>query len=100
MRTLPASVQWRAGYQLKQVQLGLEPQDWKPMATIGPGVKEIRLREDSGAYRVIYIAKFEEAVYVLHCFEKHSQRTSSRDIDVATSRYRELIRERASRGSL
>lgn len=67
------------------------------MASIGSGVNEIRLREEGGAYRVIYVAKFEDAVYVLHCFEKKSQKTSRRDIEVAATRYRELVHERAAR---
>jgi phage-related protein len=64
------------------------------MPTVGAGVREIRLRDDTGAYRVMYVAKFEDAVYVLHCFQKKTQATPKRDIDVAEKRYRELARER------
>lgn len=67
------------------------------MKSIGPGVNEIRLRDETGAYRVIYLAKFAEAVYVLHCFEKKSQKTSRANLAVATARYKTLLRERANR---
>ena len=63
------------------------------MTTIGQGVREIRVRDKAGAFRVIYVAQFAEAVFVLHCFEKKSQRTSRQDIDLATHRYRELVKE-------
>ncbi len=63
------------------------------MKTVGPGVREIRIREKDGAFRVIYVAKFEEAVYVLHCFQKKSQKTNSDDIALASRRYKDLIRE-------
>ena len=69
-----------AGYQLDKVQRGLQPDDFKPMPTIGKGVEEIRTRDDSGIYRVIYTARFADAVLVLHAFEKNTQRTSPRDI--------------------
>ncbi len=63
------------------------------MNTIGPGVREIRIQDAEGAFRVIYIAKFEEAIYVLHCFQKKTQKTSKADLDLAKRRYRELINE-------
>jgi len=90
---LPRSVQNKAGYQLYLVQRGDEPNDWKPMSTIGAGVKEIRLCEESGAYRVIYVAKFEHAIYVLHAFQKKTQKTDKRDLDLAAKRYRDLLQE-------
>jgi phage-related protein len=89
----PAAARREAGYQLFQVQEGLDPDDWKPMNSIGQGVREIRIREVDGAFRVVYVAKFADAVYVLHCFQKKSQKTSSEDIALATRRYRDLIRE-------
>ncbi len=89
----PSAARREAGYQLYQVQEGLEPDDWKPIKGIGPGVKEIRVREKDGTFRVIYVAKFEDAIYVLHCFQKKSQKTSSEDIAVASRRYRDLLRE-------
>ena len=72
---------------------GLEPDDWKPMSSVGPGVREIRVRDESGSYRIIYIAKLPDAVYVLHCFIKKTQATRKRDIELAEKRYRELMKE-------
>lgn len=63
------------------------------MSTIGSGVREIRIRDDSGAFRVLYVAKLAEAVYVLHCFQKKTQATGRRDLDLAARRYRELMKE-------
>lgn len=82
------------GFQLDKVQQGFEPSDWKPMVSIGQGVREIRIRDESGAFRAIYVARFEEAVYVLHCFQKKTEKTSRTDIDLAAKRYRELLKER------
>lgn len=82
-----------AGHQLSIVQSGKDPVDWKPMESVGAGVKEIRIRMEKG-YRVLYVAKFAEAVYVLHAFEKKSQRTLKTDIDLANQRYRLLLQER------
>jgi phage-related protein len=79
-----------AGHQLDQVQHGREPDDWKPMNTVGQGVRKIRIRDTSGAFRIVYLAKLADAVYVLHCFQKKTQRTSKADLDLATKRYREL----------
>lgn len=89
----PADARHEAGYQLDRVQQGEEPKDWKPMSTIGVGVCEIRLREAGGAFRVIYVAKFEKTVYVLHCFQKKTQKMEQRDIDLATRRYRHLLKD-------
>lgn len=91
MKELPDDAKETAGHQLFKVQQGKEPDDWKPMPTVGPGVNEIRVREESGAYRVIYLAKFEEAVYVLHVFEKRSQKTPKSDIQLPKSRYADLL---------
>jgi phage-related protein len=93
LRTFPTSARREAGHQIDQVQQGLEPDDWKPMPTIGPGVREIRLRDVSGAFRVIYVAKFADAIYVLHCFQKKSQKTGKPDLDVAENRYRDSLKE-------
>jgi phage-related protein len=90
LRSFPTEARREAGYQLDRVQHGLEPDDWKPMPTIGPGVREIRVREARGAFRVIYVAKFADAVYVLHCFQKKTQKTSTADIDLAKQRLKEL----------
>jgi len=83
-----------AGFQLDKVQRGLEPDDWKPMAAVGSGVKELRIREEAGTFRVIYLAKLAEAVYVLHCFQKKTEQTSEKDIQLARKRYKDLMKER------
>jgi phage-related protein len=93
LRAFPISARREAGFQLDQVQHGQEPDDWKPMPTLGPGVREIRIRDASGAFRIIYVAKFADAVYVLHCFQKKTQKTSKPDVDLAERRYRELLKE-------
>jgi phage-related protein len=93
LRAFPASARREAGHQLDRVQQGLEPEDWKPMPTIGPGAYEIRIRDAAGIFRVIYVAKFSDAVYVLHCFRKTSQKTEKPDLALAKSRYRDLARE-------
>ncbi len=72
--------------ELRKVQLGLEPSDWKPMKSIGPGVRELRIRAAAGAFRVLYVANFAEAVYVLHAFQKKTQTTPKHDLDLATLR--------------
>jgi phage-related protein len=74
------------------VELGRDPFDWKPLVIIGSGVREIRIREPQGAFRVIYVAKFETAIYVLHCFQKKTQATSQKDIDLASQRYKDLVK--------
>ena len=83
-----------AGFQLGKVQVGLDPDDWKPFDDVGAGTKEIRIREPSGIYRVMHVAKFEEAVYVLHCFQKKTQATSTQDKSIAEARYRAVVNAR------
>jgi len=80
----------RVGFELWEVQQGNEPTDWKPMPAVGPGAKEIRVHA-KGEYRVLYVTKFADAVYVLHAFGKKTQQTPKRDIDLAAARYRELV---------
>ncbi|WP_347986369.1 type II toxin-antitoxin system RelE/ParE family toxin [Methylomonas sp. AM2-LC] len=94
LRAFPITARREAGHQLDQVQNGQEPDDWKPLNTVGQGVKEIRIRDASGAFRVIYVAKFTDAVYVLHCFQKKTEKTSKADLDLAAKRYRELLKEK------
>jgi phage-related protein len=94
LRAFPVAARRNAGFQLDQIQRGGEPDDWKPMNAVGPGTREIRVREDDGAFRVIYVAKFEDAIYVLHCFQKKSQRTAQRDLDLAAARYKNLMEQR------
>ena len=88
----PEAVQDSAGYELYRVQCGLEPKDWKPMTTVGAGVKEIRARDEAGIFRVIYLATRPEGVYVLHCFQKKTQRTSRSDLELATKRFKSIAR--------
>jgi phage-related protein len=93
LRAFPLSARREAGHQLDLVQNGQEPHDWKPMNTVGQGVKEIRIRDATGAFRIIYVAKFADAVYVLHCFQKKTAKTSKTDLDLAAKRYRDLLKE-------
>ena len=93
VKTFSDEAKRSAGHQLGLVQSGLDPEDWKPMETVGPGVKEIRIRFEK-AYRVFYVAKFSEAVYVLHAFVKKTQKTSKKDIDLGAERYKALIKSR------
>ena len=90
LREFPKIARRAAGYQLDRVQRGLEPDDWKPMPAIGHGVRELRIRERAGAFRVIYLARLADRVAVLHAFQKKTQRTGKRDLDLAAKRYREL----------
>ncbi len=92
LREFPEDARQDAGYQLHKVQQGDQPDDFKPMTAIGKGVEEIRITEESGAYRVIYVARREEAVYVLHAFQKKTRATSKRDLDTARMRFAELPR--------
>ena len=88
LAAMPAGVRHDIGVELMRVQFGGQPTDFKPMSTVGSGVYEVRVRDASGAYRAIYVAKFEAAVYVLHAFQKKSQQTAKADIDLAKARYR------------
>ena len=86
LRQFPQDARRKAGFELRAVQRGQDPMDLKPIPTVGPGVYEIRIQTDS-AYRVFYVAKFKEAVYVLHAFQKKTQKTTKRDIDIGQQRY-------------
>jgi phage-related protein len=92
LRAFPRAARREAGYQLDQIQHGRDPDDWKSMNAIGRGVREIRIRDAAGAFRVLYVAKFEDAVYVLHCFQKKTQKTSKADLNLAAQRYRGLLK--------
>ena len=92
LRAFPETARREAGHQLDQVQRGLEPDDWKPMPSVGPGVREVRVRDEAGAFRVIYTATRPEAVHVLHAFQKKTQATAKRDLDLARARLRALTR--------
>lgn len=95
--SFPREVRRTAGFELGKVQAGLDPDDWKPFAAVGAGAREIRIGDLSGIYRVIYVAKFEEAVYVLHCFQKKTRATSMHDVDIAEARYRCVVNAREKR---
>lgn len=94
IRGFPEGARRAVGFQLDLVQRGIDPDDWKPMATIGRGVREVRVRSVHGAFRVVYIAVYAEAVYVLHAFRKKAQATSRLDVEIARDRYGVLIRSR------
>jgi phage-related protein len=94
MRAFPEDVRQIAGFQLWRVQRGLEPNDWKPMPSVGLGVQEIRIHTGT-EHRVLYVAKFAEAVYVLHAFEKRTRQTRRTELDLARQRLRRLVDERA-----
>src|SRR5262245_4673073 len=96
IRAFPDDVRKIAGFQLWRVQRGLEPNDWKPMPSVGLGVQEIRVHTGR-EHRVLYLAKFAEAVYVLHAFEKRTRQTARADLDLARQRLRGLIIQRARR---
>ncbi len=96
LRAFPEDARRQAGYQLRRVQLGLMPNNWKPMTTVGSGVYEIRLRTGT-EHRVFCISKFAEAVYVLHAFEKRTRQTRQADIELATHRLADVKKSRKQR---
>lgn len=93
LRQFPEDARNDAGYQLDKVQRGEQPTDFKPMPSIGKGVEELRVWDDSGTYRVVYVARWADAVYVLHAFQKKTQATSKRDMELAKKRYAELTKD-------
>ncbi len=93
-RIFTADAKKSAGYQLGLVQAGFEPDDWKPFDEVGSGTKEIRVNLNDGWFRVLYVAKFVEAIYVLHCFKKKTNQTSKQDKEIAMARYKAVILER------
>ncbi len=95
LTAFPQTVRQAAGFQLHLIQQGNAPDDWKPMTSIGAGVREIRIHID-GEHRIIYLVKFEEGVYILHAFKKKTQKTAKKDLDIAKTRFREAIQHRAS----
>lgn len=96
IRKFPKEAREDAGYQLFQIQLGIEPDDWKPMSSVGRGAIEIRVH-DPFEHRVIYVAKFEGAIHVLHAFEKKTKKTPKKEIEIAKKAYRELMNQRRSK---
>ncbi len=93
LRSFPQTAMREAGYQLDRVQNGLSPDDAKAMPTIGTGVVELRIWDEAGAFRVVYVAKLADAVYVLHCFQKKTHQTAKRDIELAQKRFKDLMKE-------
>jgi len=92
LRDFPADARQDAGWQLELVQRGKQSSDFKPMPAIGKGVEEIRVWDDAGTFRVIYTARLADAVYVLHAFQKKTQTTAKRDIEIAKARFAKLMR--------
>ncbi len=88
LSAFPNEARNRAGHELFMVQIGRDPDDWKPVSIVGSGAREIRVRDAAGAFRVIYVARFEDAVYVLHAFQKKTQKISRADMEMAKERYR------------
>jgi phage-related protein len=93
LRRFPEEARRLAGFELRRLQHGLDPTDWKPITSVGLGVREIRLHTGV-EHRVFYVAKFGEAIYVLHAFEKRTRQTAQADLDLGERRYRELVRWR------
>ena len=93
LQDFPAEARREAGFTLWKIQQGKTPPDLKPMAIVGKGVQEIRIRTED-AYRIFYIAKLEEAIYVLHVFQKKTQKTSQNDIGLGQQRYKTLLKQR------
>jgi phage-related protein len=93
LRQFPEDARHDVGYQLELLQRGEQPRDFKPMPVVGKGVEELRVWDDSGTYRVIYTARLADAVYVLHAFQKKTQVTSKRDIEIAKERFNQLMRD-------
>ncbi|MCW5206319.1 type II toxin-antitoxin system RelE/ParE family toxin [Desulfobulbus sp. F5] len=96
LKRFPRAAMQDAGYQLEKVQRGSEPDDWKTFPAVGAGVKEIRIQDEGGIFRVMYVAKFDDAVYVLHAFQKKTEKTRKADVDVAKERYEEILRRKSS----
>jgi len=88
LRDFPESVRRDVGFDLRRVQSGLAPMNWKPMPSVGAGVREIRIRSEEGAFRVFYVVESETAVYVLHAFNKKTQKTPRVDIERGKERYK------------
>jgi phage-related protein len=98
LRAFPDEARRAAGYQLGRLQQGLMPDDWKPMTTVGAGVYEIRIHAGL-EHRVLYVAKYEEAIYVIHAFEKRTPQTRDADIAVARKRLADFLRCRKQKGT-
>ena len=93
LKAFPQDARRIAGFQLRRVQQGLEPNDWKPMPAVGPGVREIRIHTGL-EHRVFYVAKFTEGVYVLHAFEKRTRKIPKNELELARDRFHTLVMKR------
>ncbi len=89
IKKFPEQAKKEAGHQLMRIQRGLEPSDWKQMSNIGQGVREIRIHH-GGQYRIIYVVRFKDAIHVLHAFQKKTQKTQAKDIEISRKRYKEI----------
>lgn len=94
LREFPEAARKRAGYELRRLQRGELPDDWRPFSEAGTGVNEVRIDSHEGWFRVMYVAKFDEAIYVLHSFQKKTRKTPRNDIEIARQRYRAVVAER------
>jgi phage-related protein len=94
LREFPDEARHDAGYQIDKLQRGQKPDDFKPMPAIGKGVEELRVWDDAGTWRVIYLTRLADAVYILHAFQKKTRTTAKRDIDIARQRLAQLRKER------
>jgi phage-related protein len=94
LREFPERPRRQAGYELRKLQRAEVPDDWRPFPEVAPGVNEIRIDSSDGWFRVMYVAKFEEAIYVLHSFQKSTRKTARNDVEIAKTRYRAVIAER------
>lgn len=93
LRKFPDDAKRDMGFQLEQIQFGDDPDNWKPMPSVGAGVREIRVKAVDGIYRTLYVTKFAEKIYVLHCFVKKSEKTSKPDIDLGRQRFKEVEKQ-------
>lgn len=93
LKLFPEDAKREAGFQLDKVQRGIEPTDWKPIKTVGASVREIRINDGQGIFRVIYVAKYADTIFVLHAFKKKSQKTAQIDLDIAKQRLKIVIQE-------
>ncbi|HXE09007.1 MAG TPA: type II toxin-antitoxin system RelE/ParE family toxin [Acidobacteriaceae bacterium] len=93
LQSFPKDVRRKAGFELQQVQRGFEPSDFKPMASVGAGVQELRIWDLTGTFRVIYLARLEDAVYVLHAFQKKTQATAQRELEIARRRLKAQLQK-------
>lgn len=93
LRAFPETARGEAGFELREVQKGSEPTDWKPMSSIGAGVKEIRVKDEQGIFRVVYVVKYLERVIVLHAFQKKTEKTAKKELDLAKKRLKLVLED-------